>query len=724
MLVLQAALDYCARGWVVFPLRGKVPTVKWTEAVNDPAWIVAQDWPGGVGCACGEKSKVIRLDVDSDEALVHLKSLVGDLPTTPEFITPNRGHGWLFAYGGETTEVLWKGPGIHQEIRVQSDGYYTVLPPSPHPDGGVYQWIIAPWDAPLAPAPPALRDLMRGARAGRLVRELEKQLGVSSDQPGRSTVLEALEHVTCFDDYDGWLQVGMALKSVDETLLGEWETWSRRSAKFEEGACAAKWATFSGGSLTGRTIIHLARLNGWTPKLKEHPFTDLGNSRRIADQHRGCMVFCHPWDRWLVWDGCRWRPDDSGAAVRKAKETVDSIFETARKDFAKAAAAAKNLDDAGKKERIKRASSVLSHAMKSQSEKSITSALLLARSEMPVQPESLDQDSWLLNCPNGTLDLRTGAMRPHSKDDCITKLCPTELSGVPCPRWLQFLDEVFVGRTDLVSWLQKLMGYCLTGDTSEHVLPILWGGGANGKSTLVNVLLRVLGSDYSGKAQKELLLLSKYSQHPTGLAALHGKRLVAAVESGESAKLDEVTVKELTGGDRIKCRRMREDFWEFVPTHKILLATNYRPVVLGTDEAIWRRILLIPFEATFDDSHQDKFLLEKLTAEAPGILQWLVDGCLRWQKEGLGRVEAVKLATASYRAEQDRLADFIDEHYEKNVDGKVRIQDFRELYSSWCFRSKVVPLNHKELAPALLKKGFDRDGTKKFYLGLVARTNV
>jgi putative DNA primase/helicase len=221
----------------------------------------------------------------------------------------------------------------------------------------------------------------------------------------------------------------------------------------------------------------------------------------------------------------------------------------------------------------------------------------LARSEpgIPILPDQMDTHPWLLNCANGTLDLKRGNLREHQQEDYLTKLCPFEFHPeAKAPTWEKFLMQILV-RESLIRFVQKLMGYSLTGDVSEHILAIFWGVGANGKSTLINAILTVLGEDYAIKANRDLFMARKQDNHPAQLARLFGKRLVVALETHEGARLDEGLVKELTGGDPICARRMREDPWQFVPTHKAILVTNHKPEIRGTDEGIWRRQRLVPF---------------------------------------------------------------------------------------------------------------------------------
>jgi putative DNA primase/helicase len=256
------------------------------------------------------------------------------------------------------------------------------------------------------------------------------------------------------------------------------------------------------------------------------------------------------------------------------------------------------------KARLARAKRRLDWALKSESAPRINAALDLARSGpgIPILPEEMDRDPWLLNCGNGTVELRTGTLREHRREDLLTRLCPTEYHpDATCPSWLRFLESIFQKDRPLITFVQRLLGYCLTGDVSEQILPIFWGGGANGKSTLVNVILQTLGGDYAMKAPQDLLVVHRGERHPTELADLFRMRLVVTSESSEGARLNEALIKDLTGGEPIRARRMKEDFWQFDPTHKVMLLTNHKPRVVGTDTAVWRRLRLVPFEVTFWD---------------------------------------------------------------------------------------------------------------------------
>jgi putative DNA primase/helicase len=274
----------------------------------------------------------------------------------------------------------------------------------------------------------------------------------------------------------------------------------------------------------------------------------------------------------------------------------------------------------------------------------------------------------------------------------------------------------------MIHHVQKLLGYALTGDVREQLLIVLWGKGANGKTTLVNAVMESLGEGYAIKASRDLLMARKMDNHPTQLARLFGKRLVVATETQEAGRLDEAAVKELTGGDPVPARRMREDLWQFNPTHKLFLVTNHRPEIIGTDEGIWRRVHLVPFGVRIPDDQQDKGLADKLRAERPGILAWCVRGCLLWQREGLEAPEEVQAATKAYRSEQDVLAAFIADCCDVNKELRCRASKLYAAYKTWAERGGEAPVNQRRFGMALKERGYEsytNNGT--MYRGICVR---
>jgi putative DNA primase/helicase len=386
--------------------------------------------------------------------------------------------------------------------------------------------------------------------------------------------------------------------------------------------------------------------------------TDASNACRIKVRYGEVTRWVGPWDKWLIWDGSRWKLDQALAIDLKAKDIAADLFN-------EIGAALKGNDEIDQQT----VRAVYAFAKHSNSAGGIRNMVTLAKSDLAIAFEKLDADPWLFNVQNGTLDLRTGQLREHRKEDFITKLAPVTFDpAARCPLWRGFLETVLQVNEALISYVRRLAGYCLTGVTEEHILPFLHGTGANGKTTLVETLLKLMGPDYGMKAAPDLLMARRGESHPTDRADLFGKRFVACVETEEGRRMAEALTKELTGGDRVRARRMREDFWEFSPTHHVWLAGNHKPTITGSDHGIWRRVKLIPFDVVIPNAKQDKKLSAKLAGELPGILNWALLGCLDWQKGGMQEPPAVQAATGQYSIEMDEVGQFIDEQCQTGPD--------------------------------------------------------
>ena len=370
--------------------------------------------------------------------------------------------------------------------------------------------------------------------------------------------------------------------------------------------------------------------------------TDLGNAYRLSDRHGNEMRHCREGDKWLVWTGTHWKRDTGTLADLRAFEVVHSIANEAESE-----------PDEWLKKELKK------WAKDSQSSGSVSAMLRLGRAMLPVEPDELDQNIWLLNCGNGTVDLSTGELRDHSRADYITKLIPTPYDReARAPRWEKFLEEIQPD-PEVRAFLRRAVGYSLTGCIDEHVLFFLYGEGANGKNTFLDTLVRLL----PGYAQYGApnLINRKEGDHPTDIADLAGARFVI-VNEVSGARLNEEFVKGATGDAKAKARRMREDFWEFVQTYKLWLMGNEKPGVKGQDYAIWRRIKMVPFTITFPEETRDLRLKEKLLEEAEGILVWAVEGRLEWQRIGGSRCLAiVEQATFEYKEEMDAVGQYLRE---------------------------------------------------------------
>ncbi len=443
----------------------------------------------------------------------------------------------------------------------------------------------------------------------------------------------------------------------------------------------------------------LADLEGaprWKPKrLPASSFnpTDLGNAERLVAHHGDDLRYCHLWSKWLVWEGKRWAVDDSGEVERRAKETVRAMFHEAGPDN----------------------ETLAKHALRSNARPRIEAMIALARSEpgIPVAPGDLDADPLLLNVENGTIDLHSGELREHRCEDLITKLAPIEYDReAKAPRFLRFLSEIFDGDEDLSGFVQRFAGYSLTGSTKERAFAILHGRGKNGKSTLIELLQGVMG-DYATTTDTETILAKRYQGVSNDVAALKGARFVATAEVEQGRALAESKVKSLTGSDTVTARFLYAEPFSFKPEFKLWLSTNNKPVIKGTDDAIWDRIRLVPFTQRFEGAQADNRLPEKLGAEAAGVLAWMVEGCLQWRQSGLGEPKRVRTATEGYRAEMDTLAGFIDECCIVHPEAWCKFADLYAAYTRWCEESNEQPEKKRRFADSLTERGYVSDNGVK-----------
>jgi putative DNA primase/helicase len=422
--------------------------------------------------------------------------------------------------------------------------------------------------------------------------------------------------------------------------------------------------------------------------LPDEPMTDLGYARRFIEVYGDRLRFVVAWNRWLIWDGTRWAHDSDGQAQRWMKVIARTVT------------SAVLLGKASKE--------TLRAAKRAESNSGVKGALALASTEpeIAVSPDDLDADPYLLNCRNGIVDLRTGELRSHDPVLLLTKMTGAAYSPQAAgPEFVKFLERIQPDES-MREYLARLLGHTLEGTVTAHILPILQGDGANGKSTLIEAVMKALG-DYADAADPDLLRARTFDAHPTGVADLYGLRLALLHESDAGHRLAEGTVKRLTGGDRLKARRMREDFWSFEPSHTFVMLTNHRPVVGGTDEGIWRRLRLVPFEVVIPPEERDEDLSSKLAAEADAVLAWLVAGYRAWRADGFTEPQQVTEATDAYRAESDPLGRFLSERCLLMAGYHVGSTELFTAYEWWCEAEREDPGTPTAFGNALKAKGFE-----------------
>lgn len=430
--------------------------------------------------------------------------------------------------------------------------------------------------------------------------------------------------------------------------------------------------------------------------------TDIANARRLAT-HRGEDIRYTTEAGWLVWDGRRWAEDPREVRIQGiAKEVMESLFDEIR-----------NAPDRD---------SMMAHAKRSQSRRHIEAAIVLARSEPGILTSltSFDADPWLLNVANGTIDLRTGRLKPHERADLITKLVSIDYDeDASCELWEAFLWRVTGQNEELYSYLRRFVGYLLTGSTTEQVLHFLFGLGANGKSVFCEVIAMLLG-EYAITCSPEMIMARRSAGIPNDVARLRGMRSALMNETSQGARFDEAKLKDLTGGDTLSARFLHREFFDFIPTHKLVIRGNHKPAISGNDEGIWRRLRLIPFTVSIPANEQDRRLLEKLRDELPGILRWAVNGCLEWRGDGLQPPACVTEAVEAYRAEADILGRFIDECCEQRPLGQVKSSVFYQRFREFAEQSGERAMPAKDLPNEMARRGFKlkRTESARLFLGI------
>jgi putative DNA primase/helicase len=423
---------------------------------------------------------------------------------------------------------------------------------------------------------------------------------------------------------------------------------------------------------------------------------------KFTAEHGDRLRYTAEWNRWSKWNGRVWTRDTTCHVFDHARAICRAESTRARCDSPPAA------------------------ARKISSAATVAAVERLARSDRhhAATVEQWDRDLWLLNTPGGVVDLRTGTLRSAQREDYMTKITAVG-PGARCPLWLRFLDRITSGNREMQAFMQRMCGYALTGVTREHAFFFLYGTGGNGKGTFINTLAELMGA-YAKTAPIEILLDSKNERHPTELAGLQGARLVTAVETEDGRRWSESRVKMLTGGDPVPARYMHQDFFEYTPQFKLIISGNHKPGLRTVDEAMRRRINLLPFTVTIPDSERDDDLREKLRGEWPGILQWAIEGCLAWQRDGLSAPQAVRDATADYLATEDAMARWREERCEESASSwestAALFKDWRE----WTVANNEFTGSQKRFSQYLVDRGFvkDRTRTTRGFRGIALRAGA
>ena len=699
MGLLDEALGYAAAGIPVFPLhwvkqdgncscrqgalcqaKGKHPRIKnWNEEATTDAAKIKAWWEkapsANIGIPMGEKSGLVALDVDTrhggDSSLALLVDEFAALPNTITATTGGGGKHYIFKY---TEELALKNVvGFRDGLDIRTQGGMIVAAPSIHHSGNQYMWDSgkSPFEMQAADMPAWLVEEIR--KVGTKITVKKK----ATEHTPRKKISEGSRnnHLT--------------------SLAGA----LRRKGIGEDGIVATLRAENRDRldpPLDDETVVAIAKsITRYQPESEdiEYKLTDVGNAERFAAMFKDQVKYCAIYKKWFIWNGKRWEQDDTGKIITYAIECVRNIIHDA------------DLLLEGDKRK-----SLIQHSLKSESSGKLK-ALLEIASGMPaitVRSEDLDQNPWLLNCQNGTIDLRTGKLKPHDPKDYITRICAAAYKpDCTIPLWTQLMEKITGGDKEYIRYIQKALGYALTGDISEQAIFILYGTGSNGKSTMLNIFAALLNG-YAQSTSSDTFMQKKNESVNNDIARLKGARFVSAIEMEEGKRMAESLIKSMTGGDKLVTRFLYGEFFEYVPQFKVFLAVNHKPDIRDTTNSIWRRIKIMEFNNTFTEQERDKNFPTKIMAkELPGILAWAVQGCLDWQQNGINAPDIVEAATRAYKEEMDSFSHFFNECCVVREGARVSNKMLRAKYDEWCAENGERGLTQRPFSRKLRERGYD-----------------
>jgi len=430
--------------------------------------------------------------------------------------------------------------------------------------------------------------------------------------------------------------------------------------------------------------------------LLNYHFSDVGNAERLIALY-GCDIrYSYPQDKFFIWGGRHWQVDSTGTIYKMAKTTLRRLL---------AEGEALNEEDEANKDLKKKA---MSFAIRSESDGRIKAMVNQTKSQPEITLRECDTDPFLLNVSNGTLDLRTGNLREHRKNDYITRMIDLEYDeNAKCPIWMGFLDRIFMEDDEVVDFVQRSVGYSITGSQEEQCFYMLYGGGANGKTTFLNTIKMIMG-DYGDTLRASSLMARQYDDGARGdIAKLQGKRFVVSSELNEGQYFDESLLKCVTGGETVAVRFLYGNEFNLKPEFKIWMGTNEKPRIRGTDLGIWRRVRMIPFLYTFSEDERDKNFMEKfIMPELPGILNWALEGSIKWQRDGIKVPQISKAAAEEYRDEMDVVQRFLDESCITGDIYAIRVGDLYQRFCTWCVKSGNRAVSGIKFGKKLKEKGY------------------
>ena len=675
----------CSCGNPNCPSPGKHPRTRngVKDASNDPEVVEhwAQNFPdANVAIATGDAFGFFALDVDlksgGPENLAKLEAEHGPLPATVEEITGGGGRHLLFRSTGQPVKNRTGAGAILPGVEIKGDGGYLTVAPSRHVSRRRYEWVPghAPGEISIAEAPEWLLAL------------------VFQDKKAAQKPTDKMRQSPAFEGSEALILEGSRNQSL-ASLAGR-----LRRQGFEESEVAAALLGINANRckppLQDEDVLRIASSICRYPRA--YALTDIGNAERLIDQFGHQIRYLAECRRWVIYDGRRWTRHSKLQVAELAKQVARNI----PNEIA-------NCPAGQEKELIK-------WARKSESKERIMAMVELAKSDSRIVccESDFDRDPLLLNLENGVLDLRDGELKPHQPELMLTKLAQVVFDpAAKCPTWQKALATWFANDEAMQQYLQRALGYMSTGETRQQCVFLAYGTGANGKSVAINTVMGILG-EYALQTPVETIMIKAGGGIPNDVARLAGARMVVAMEGESGQKLAESLVKAMSGGDALTARFLYGEFFDFMPQFKLVIVTNHKPIIHGQDHGIWRRIHLIPFEATIAEESRDPRLAEKLLAERSGILNWLLAGCLAWQKEGLKPPEVMMVAKAVYQKEMDPIGNFIEECCQCGSDTRSTGNALYAQYAEWAKDCGEKAISRRLFYRRLREKGFaDRNSS-------------
>jgi putative DNA primase/helicase len=625
-----------------------------------------------IGLPTGKVNNLVVVDVDVKnnvggmDSLKQLQDECGEFDTRVVH-TPSGGLHFYFKYP-QGVDAIKNRTNMKSGIDIRADGGYIVAPGSSI-DGNYYE----------------LKDKSKE------INELPKKL---LEMLIGNTIIHNKNNVRSCDLPMAEATMGVKKGSRNDSIFNLACRLKDMSTPYKEAANQVLIAANNCSPPLSNSEAIKCLDSAWKYEVNFH-LTELGNAKRLVNKFGSSLRYVVEFKQWLIWNGNRWVFDETGEIHRLAKKTALGIY-----------------DESANTSNDDRRQSLAKFAISSESQRALEALIKLARTEegIPLRVSELDKDPYLLGVNNGVINLRAGSLRTKTQSEYITKQAPVTFNpDASCPKWLRFLDQVMDSNKDMIEYLQRIVGYSLTGITTEQQLFFLYGFGANGKSVFVNTIQDLLG-DYAMQTPVSTLMTKNKGSVNNDVARLRGARFVATTETEEHSKFNESEIKLLTGGDMITARFLKKEFFEFRPEFKLWISGNHKPVP-GDGYGIWRRLILIPFDVVIKEKDIDRELPTKLRKELTGILNWAIKGCLKWQEDGLKTPQKILNAIKEYKSEMDTVQNWIDDCWKPNPNPRAEIKasDLYKSYKYWAEENgEYYKMTQRALGQKLKERGVEK----------------